>query len=152
MLISVFTRACHWILSWAGWLHSASWYHACSVLDVELRLSPCWVRGNIGSMDATKTYHILNAYIFETNHRKVINNIVGFEVFTAVVMKSIIFWDMTPCSLPSACSLVCWNNSSALKMEAIRSFPKRRVQLNVLHGVITQKMILLINNTSLDSL
>jgi hypothetical protein len=22
---------------------------------------------------------------------------VGFEVFTAVVMKSIIFWDMTPC-------------------------------------------------------
>jgi hypothetical protein len=23
---------------------------------------------------------------------------VGFEVFTAVVMKSIIFWDMTPCS------------------------------------------------------
>jgi hypothetical protein len=27
--------------------------------------------------------------------------IVGFEVFTAVVMKSIIFWDMTPCSLLS---------------------------------------------------
>jgi hypothetical protein len=24
--------------------------------------------------------------------------LVGFEVFTAVVMKSIIFWDMTPCS------------------------------------------------------
>jgi uncharacterized protein YfaT (DUF1175 family) len=23
---------------------------------------------------------------------------VGFEVFTAVVMKSILFWDMTPCS------------------------------------------------------
>jgi hypothetical protein len=23
---------------------------------------------------------------------------VGFEVFTAVVMKGIIFWDMTPCS------------------------------------------------------
>jgi hypothetical protein len=23
---------------------------------------------------------------------------VGFEVFTAVVMKSVIFWDMTPCS------------------------------------------------------
>jgi hypothetical protein len=23
---------------------------------------------------------------------------VGFEVFTPVVMKSIIFWDMTPCS------------------------------------------------------
>jgi hypothetical protein len=26
---------------------------------------------------------------------------VGFEVFTAVVMKSIIFWDMMPCSLLS---------------------------------------------------
>jgi hypothetical protein len=25
-------------------------------------------------------------------------NYVGFEVFTAVVMKNIIFWDMTPCS------------------------------------------------------
>jgi hypothetical protein len=24
--------------------------------------------------------------------------LVGFEVFTAVVLKSIIFWDMTPCS------------------------------------------------------
>jgi hypothetical protein len=24
--------------------------------------------------------------------------IVGFEVFTAVVLKSIFFWDMTPCS------------------------------------------------------
>jgi hypothetical protein len=23
---------------------------------------------------------------------------LGFEVFTAVIMKSIIFWDMTPCS------------------------------------------------------
>jgi hypothetical protein len=23
---------------------------------------------------------------------------VGFEVFTAVVMKSVIFWEMTPCS------------------------------------------------------
>jgi hypothetical protein len=24
--------------------------------------------------------------------------VVGFEVFTAVVLKSIFFWDMTPCS------------------------------------------------------
>jgi hypothetical protein len=28
---------------------------------------------------------------------------VGFEVFTAVVMKSIVFWDMTPCS-PLSCT------------------------------------------------
>jgi hypothetical protein len=26
---------------------------------------------------------------------------LGFEVFTAVVMKGIIFWDVTPCSLLS---------------------------------------------------
>jgi hypothetical protein len=30
---------------------------------------------------------------------------VGFEVFTAVVMKSIIFWDMMPCS-PLSCTLL----------------------------------------------
>jgi hypothetical protein len=51
---------------------------------------------------------------------------VGFEVFTAVVMKSIIFWDMTPCSLLScfspACLLVLSEIiSSTLKMEAICS-------------------------------
>jgi hypothetical protein len=37
--------------------------------DVELRLSPRWVGGNIGSTDATKTGHILNAYIFESNNQ-----------------------------------------------------------------------------------
>jgi hypothetical protein len=51
-----------------------------------------------------------------------IKNNVGFEVFTALVMKSIIFWDMTPC-----CPL--------------------RVQLNGLHGVISQKMILFKSRT-----
>jgi hypothetical protein len=30
--------------------------------------------------------------------REVLNTCVGFEVITAVVMKSTIFWDMTPCS------------------------------------------------------
>jgi hypothetical protein len=42
--------------------------------DVELRLSPRWVGGNIGSTDATKTCHDLNVYIFETNNRKAISN------------------------------------------------------------------------------
>jgi hypothetical protein len=42
--------------------------------DVELRLSPRWVGDNIGTTDATKTCHILKAYIFETNNRKVIND------------------------------------------------------------------------------
>jgi hypothetical protein len=46
----------------------------CITFDVELRLSPRWVGGNIGSTDATKTCHNLNAYIFENNNRKVINN------------------------------------------------------------------------------
>jgi hypothetical protein len=32
-------------------------------------------------------------------------NLVGCEIFTAVVMESIVFWDMTPCSLLS-CNLV----------------------------------------------
>jgi hypothetical protein len=53
--------------------------------------------------------------------------LVRFEVFTAVVMKSIVIWDVTPCSLlscnrPPACLLVLAEIiSSALKMEATRS-------------------------------
>jgi hypothetical protein len=44
---------------------------------------------------------------------------LGFEVFTAVVMKSVIFWDMT---LLATCLLAgLLNYSSTLKMEAIRS-------------------------------
>jgi hypothetical protein len=53
-------------------------------------------------------------------------NVVGFEVFTAVVMKSIIFWDMTPFSP------LRWRRYVP---------PKRRVQLNGLHGVISQKTL-----------
>jgi hypothetical protein len=45
-----------------------------SNFDVELCLSPRWIGGDIGSTDATKTCHTLNAYIFETNNLKVINN------------------------------------------------------------------------------
>jgi hypothetical protein len=48
--------------------------------------------------------------------------IVGFEVFTAMVIKTIIFWDITPCSPLSVNLLVCWFLaeiiSSTLKMEA----------------------------------
>jgi hypothetical protein len=51
---------------------------------------------------------------------------VGFEVFTAVVMKSINFWDITPCSPLSV-------YSSTLKMEAICSSET---------SVDTQKLIL----------
>jgi hypothetical protein len=38
---------------------------------VEQHLSPLWIGGNIESTDEC---HNLNAYIFETNNRKVINN------------------------------------------------------------------------------
>jgi hypothetical protein len=40
---------------------------------------------------------------YERYYGKEIRNCVGFEVFTAVVMKSIIFWDMTLCS-PLSCT------------------------------------------------
>jgi hypothetical protein len=62
---------------------------------------------------------------------------VGFEVFTAVVMKSIIVWDMTPCSayLLVSAELI----SSTPKMEAICS---SYTSVDGLHGVISQKMIL----------
>jgi hypothetical protein len=45
-----------------------------SSYDTELRLSRCWEGGYIGSTDAVNTCHTLNAYIFKTNNRKVINN------------------------------------------------------------------------------
>jgi hypothetical protein len=71
------------------------------------------------------------------------NSYVGFEVFTVVVMKSII-WDMMPCNLLSCHLLACW---FVLKL-FLRSWrwrryvpPKRWLQLNRLHGVISQKMI-----------
>jgi hypothetical protein len=73
-------------------------------------------------------------------------------------LKRIIFWDVTPCSL-LRCNrrfggtyrlhlqgrrhLLAEIFSSTLKMEAICS-PKRRLHLNRLHGVTSQKMILFI--------
>jgi hypothetical protein len=43
---------------------------------------------------------LANAWFYFKLHNKYLNNMgyVGFEVFTAVVLKSITFWDMTPCS------------------------------------------------------
>jgi hypothetical protein len=48
--------------------------HSRHHFDVELRLSPRWVGGNIGNTDATKRYYILNVYIFKIKNRKIINN------------------------------------------------------------------------------
>jgi hypothetical protein len=67
---------------------------------------------------------------------------VGFEVFTAMVIKSIIFWDMTPCTLLATCLLAgsCWNYFFDPEDGGYVP-PKCRLQLR-LHGVISQKMIL----------
>jgi hypothetical protein len=79
---------------------------------------------------------------------------VGFEVFTAVVMNSIL-WGMTPCSLLS-CNRRFGGTfclPSAYLWFLLKLFlrpwrwkqyvpPKRRLKLNGLHCVISQKMIL----------
>jgi hypothetical protein len=48
---------------------------------------------------------------------------VGFEVFTAVVMKSIIFWDMTPCSTLS-CTRRIGGTSGATQRTTRRHIPE----------------------------
>jgi hypothetical protein len=92
-----------------------------------------------------------------------VNEVVGFEVLTAVVVKNTIFWDITPCSPLNASrcfgityrlnlqgrrtsrarnpSESRWQAEQALKMEAIIP-PKRLLTFNGLHGVITQKIVL----------
>jgi hypothetical protein len=42
---------------------------------------------------------------------------VVFEVFTAVVMKSIIFWDVTPCSLLDATDVSEEHITSIIRVE-----------------------------------
>jgi hypothetical protein len=46
---------------------------------------------------------------------------VGFEVFTAVVMKSIIFWDITPCSPLSVNRRLEEHIASIFRVEEISS-------------------------------
>jgi hypothetical protein len=43
-------------------------------------------------------FMIISLIIEYVNVFKTLTVFIGFEVFTAVVMKSITFWDMTPCS------------------------------------------------------
>jgi hypothetical protein len=78
-------------------------------------------------------------------------NSVGFEIFTAVIMKSIIFWDMTPCSRCVLTYVSVEHITAIFRVEVISSAKpnkryvpqKRWLKLNGLHGVISQKMILL---------
>jgi hypothetical protein len=90
---------------------------------------------------------------------------VGFEVLTAVVIKSSVFWDMTQCSplkvdrrFRGTCPLhrQCWRVSQreiSVKQATIfasltlqpwrwrwQFTPKRRLTFNGLHGVISQKV------------
>jgi hypothetical protein len=63
---------------------------------------------------------VLQGVDFLQSSEKQERGCVGFEVFTAVVLKSIFFWDMTPCSALSGI----------------------RRSSDALHGVISQKKIL----------
>jgi hypothetical protein len=89
--------------------------------------------------------------------------VVGFEVFTEVVMKSVVFWDMTPCSLLCSSRLARWFDRCLTPAYLLKLFlqpwrwrryvsPKRLLQLNRLHGVTSQKMILFINLFLISSL
>jgi hypothetical protein len=68
--------------------------------------------------------------------------------WTCIVINSIIFWDMTPCSPLSFKHR--FGGTYRLHLQGLswrwRRYipPKRRLKLNGLHGVISQKMILFI--------
>jgi hypothetical protein len=71
---------------------------------------------------------------------------VGYEVSSVVVMKSIIFWDMMQCSPLSYNQhfggTYCLHLPVSIPEDGGDVPPKHRLQLNRLHGVISQKMIL----------
>jgi hypothetical protein len=80
---------------------------------------------------------------------------VGFEVLTAVIMKSTILWDVTVCSLlivdvseSSACHLLSrWFLAHLIFPHwRWRRYvpPKRWLTFNGLHSVISQKMVLFV--------
>jgi hypothetical protein len=52
---------------------------------------------NTGESRGTLKAYATNVTYFLLNSQRMLYY-VGFEVFTAVVLKSIFFWDMTPCS------------------------------------------------------
>jgi hypothetical protein len=80
-----------------------------------------------------------NTYLTENNQ------IVRFEIFTAVIMKNSVFWDITPCSpLKELCFLraLRWFLSWRIHWPWTwrpHVHPKRRLTLNGLHGIIFQK-------------
>jgi hypothetical protein len=67
---------------------------------------------------------------------------VGFEVFTAVVLKSIFNYSHVVCHVSTARLVSCLVYSSALMMEAVCS-SKTSVDFTELHSIISQKTELL---------
>jgi hypothetical protein len=73
--------------------------------EYELRVLPLWKPAWVLMSSINEHQHRWGMY----SHKECISEfcvptwttLVGFEVFTAVVMESIIFWDVTPCSLLS---------------------------------------------------
>jgi hypothetical protein len=56
-------------------------------------------------------------------------------------MKSINFWDITPCS-PLSTDVLEEHIASIFRVEEISSARNKHSKLNGLHGVISQKLIL----------
>jgi hypothetical protein len=82
---------------------------------------------------------------YELISERITQYVVGFEVFTAVVMKSITFWDMTPCS-PSSFNLH-FGGTYRFQLQGRRNkFSKNQLESRwqARHGVISQKMVLFI--------
>jgi hypothetical protein len=90
--------------------------------------------------------------IYKTRTVLKLTNVRHFEVSTAVVTKSIIFWDVMPCSLLSCNRRFGGtyhlhlqgrrNNFSKNQQASLPPPPKCLLQLHRLHGVTSQKMIL----------
>jgi hypothetical protein len=59
---------------------------------------------------------------------------VGFEVFTAVVIKSTIFWDITPCSPLSVNLCFGGNVASIFRVEEITSARNQRANRWQVHA------------------
>jgi hypothetical protein len=127
-----------------------------------------WMRNKNQESHYSHTAHFISQFTPVLRHSaenklQVRHTLVGFEILTAVAMRSTIFWDITPCSplkvnrrfgriyrlqLQSfSCHLLPRWFLARLILRPWRwrvYVPlKRRLTFNGLHGVITQKIVLL---------
>jgi hypothetical protein len=107
------------------------------------------------SMYGSASVHILFKQILWHLMHKLLLQLVRLTetdrhpLHSSLFLKSVIFWDMTPCSPLSfnfATSLLAGLLNLFLRPWIWRRYvpPKRRLKLNGLHGVISQKIILFI--------